>query len=180
MKSKPLSNNEIKNLNFEEQVLSFQDNLLMFAFKLTNNRDDAEDLLQETILKAMHKKESYVSDVNLKGWLFTIMRNIFINEYRRAAVRNTTTDNTEDAYFLNLPQDSGFSTPESTYTLGEIENAIEAFKDDYRIPFTMHVAGFKYKEIAEKMDLPIGTVKSRIFFARKQLAIMLKDYRYKM
>jgi len=172
--------NDLDGLSFEEQILSLQDNLMMFALKLTANRDDAEDLLQETILKAMRNKEKYVSNINLKGWLFTIMRNIFINEYRRAAVRNTTVDNTEDSYFLNLPQDSGFSTPDGAYTLGEIEKVISEFKDDYRIPFTMHVAGFKYKEIADKMDLPIGTVKSRIFFARKQLAETLKEYKYKM
>ncbi len=167
-------------VSFEDQILRLQDNLMMFALKLTANRDDAEDLLQETILKAMRNKEKYVSNVNLKGWLFTIMRNIFINEYRRAAVRNTTVDNTEDSYFLNLPQDSGFSTPDGAYTLNEIEKVIAEFKDDSRIPFTMHVAGFKYKEIAEKMELPIGTVKSRIFFARKHLASRLKEYQYKM
>lgn len=153
---------------------------MMFALKLSGNRDDAEDLLQETTLKAIRNKEKYVSNVNLKGWLFTIMRNIFINEYRRAAVRNTTVDNTEDSYFLNLPQDSGFATPDGAYSLIEIQKAIDSFKDDYRIPFTMHVAGFKYKEIAEKMNLPIGTVKSRIFFARKQLAENLKEFKYKM
>lgn len=167
-------------LSFEERILSLQDNLMMFALKLTGSRDDAEDLLQETTLKAIRNKEKYVSNVNFKGWLFTIMRNLFINEYRRAAVRKTTVDNTEDSYFLNLPQDSGFATPDSAYSLIEIQQAIDSFKDDYRVPFTMHVAGFKYKEIAEKMDLPIGTVKSRIFFARKQLAEKLKEFQYKM
>lgn len=169
---------DIAQLTFEEQILHLQENLLMFALKLTGDRDNANDLLQETILKAMKNKDKYTENTNLKGWLFTIMRNIFINEYRRAAVRKTTVDNTEGSYFLNLPQDSGFTTPEGSYTLVEIEKAIASFKDEYRIPFTMHVAGFKYKEIADKMDLPIGTVKSRIFFARKQLADMLKEFRY--
>lgn len=169
---------DLAHLTFEEQILSLQENLLMFALKLTADKDNANDLMQETILKAMKNKDKYAENTNLKGWLFTIMRNIFINEYRRAAVRKTTVDNTEDSYFLNLPQDSGFSTPEGSYTLFEIERAISGFKDDYRIPFTMHVAGFKYKEIAEKMELPIGTVKSRIFFARKQLAELLKEFRY--
>lgn len=180
MESNSLNKNEIEEPSFEERVLSLQSNLKMFAMKLASNHDDADDLLQETILKAMRNKDKYVSNVNLKGWLFTIMRNIFINEYRRATVRNTTIDETEDSYFLNLPQDSGFATPDGAYTLTEIENAIQEFKDDYRIPFTMHVAGFKYKEIADKMDLPIGTIKSRIFFARKQLAENLKEYKFKM
>ncbi len=164
---------------FEQKVLELQNNLKLFALKLTGNKDDAEDLLQETMLKAIKNRDKYVENVNFKGWLFTIMRNLFINEYRRAAVRNTTVDTTEDSYFLNLPQDSGFATPDSAYTLGEIEKVISEFKDDFRIPFTMHVAGFKYKEISDKMDLPIGTVKSRIFFARKQLAEMLAEYKYR-
>ena len=165
--------------SFEQKVLDLQKNLKLFALKLTGNKDDAEDLLQETTLKAMKNRDKYVENVNFKGWLFTIMRNIFINDYRKAVTRNTIVDSTEDSYYLNLPQDSGFATPDSSYTLSEIERVISEFKDDFRIPFTMHVAGFKYKEIADKMDLPIGTVKSRIFFARKQLAEMLEEYRYK-
>lgn len=165
--------------SFEQKILDLQNNLKLFALKLTGNKDDAEDLLQETMLKAMKNRDKYVENVNFKGWMFTIMRNIFINDYRKAVNRNTMVDNTEDSYYLNLPQDSGFATPDSAYTLTEIENVISQFKDDFRIPFTMHVAGFKYKEIADKMDLPIGTVKSRIFFARQQLAEMLKEYRYK-
>lgn len=165
--------------SFEQKILDLQSNLKLFALKLTGNKDDAEDLLQETTLKAIKNRDKYVENVNFKGWLFTIMRNIFINDYRKATTRNTMVDTTEDSYYLNLPQDSGFATPESSYTLSEIERVISEFKDDFRIPFTMHVAGFKYKEIADKMDLPIGTIKSRIFFARKQLAEMLKEYRYK-
>ncbi len=180
MKVDSLNDMERSGQDFDNQILELQDNLRMFALKLTNNMDDAEDLLQETVLKAMRNREKYVSNVNLKGWLFTIMRNIFINDYRRATVRNTTVDDTDDSYYLNLPQDSGFATPDEAYTLFEIESAIQEFKDDYRIPFTMHVAGFKYKEIADEMNLPIGTVKSRIFFARKQLAENLKDYQYKI
>lgn len=166
-------------MSFEQKVLDLQSNLKLFALKLTGNKDDAEDLLQETTLKAIKNRDKYVENVNFKGWLFTIMRNLFINDYRKSATRNTVIDTTEDSYYLNLPQDSGFATPDSAYTLSEIERVISEFKDDFRIPFTMHVAGFKYKEIADKMDLPIGTIKSRIFFARKQLAEMLKEYRYK-
>jgi RNA polymerase sigma-70 factor (ECF subfamily) len=80
-------------------------------------------------------------------------------------------------YHLNLPQDSGFSSPESTYAEKEITDAINSFADEYRIPFSMHLAGYKYNEIAEEMNLPLGTVKSRIFFARQRLQLMLKDYR---
>lgn len=86
-------------------------------------------------------------------------------------------DKSEDLYHLNLPQESGFSTPECSYNVKEITKAINQFSDEYRIPFTMHIAGFKYNEIAEKMNLPLGTVKSRIFFARQKLQSQLKDYR---
>ena len=92
-------------------------------------------------------------------------------------VRNQTIiDQTEELYHLNLSQDSGIETPEAFYTVREITKCINDFHDDYRVPFSMHIAGFKYHEIAEKMQLPIGTVKSRIFFARKRLQKALADY----
>ncbi|MDE7136597.1 MAG: RNA polymerase sigma factor, partial [Muribaculaceae bacterium] len=84
---------------------------------------------------------------------------------------------TDDLYHLNLPQDSGFDTPQGSIAVKEINAAINEFSDDYRIPFSMHVAGYKYSEIAEKMNLPLGTVKSRIFFARQRLQQTLADYR---
>lgn len=157
--------------------MGLQSNLLNFAYILTSNRDDAQDLLQDTTLKALDNEDKYVDNVNFKGWVFTIMRNIFINNYRRVVRSATIIDQTEDLYHLNLPQDSGFETPEGSIAAKEIYEAIDAFTDEYRIPFSMHVAGYKYNEIAEKMNLPLGTVKSRIFFARKRLQEQFKDYR---
>ncbi|MDE6352863.1 MAG: sigma-70 family RNA polymerase sigma factor, partial [Muribaculaceae bacterium] len=151
-------------------------NLLNFAYMLTSNRDDAYDLLQDTTLKVLDNEEKYVENTNFKGWVFTIMRNIFINNYRKVVRSATIIDQTEDLYHLNLPQESGFETPEGSYAAKEINEAINSFSDEYRVPFTMHVQGYKYNEIAEKMDLPLGTVKSRIFFARQRLQEMLKDY----
>ncbi len=163
--------------NFQTKLMDLQKNLLNFAFILTSNRDDAYDLLQDTTLKALDNEDKYVDNVNFKGWVFTIMRNIFINNYRKVVRSATVIDQTEDLYHLNLPQDSGFETPEGSFAAKEITAAINEFSDDYRIPFTMHVAGYKYNEIAEKMNLPLGTVKSRIFFARQRLQQTLKDYR---
>ena len=163
--------------NFQAKLLGLQSNLLNFAYILTSNRDDAYDLLQDTTLKALDNEDKYVDNVNFKGWVFTIMRNIFINNYRKVVRSATTMDQTEDLYHLNLPQDSGFETPEGSVAAKEITAAINSFSDDYRIPFSMHVAGYKYNEIAEKMNLPLGTVKSRIFFARQRLQQTLKDYR---
>ena len=134
-------------------------------------------LLQKFLTPALDNEDKYIDNVNFKGWVFTIMRNIFINNYRRVVRNQTIVDQTEDLYHLNLPQESGFDTPEGSYTVKEIMKAINSFSDEYRIPFSMHISGYKYHEIAERMQLPLGTVKSRIFFARQRLQIMLKDYK---
>lgn len=162
---------------FQSKLMSLQSNMLNFALMLTSNRDDAYDLLQDTTLKALDNSDKYVENTNFKGWVFTIMRNIFINNYRRNVRSATVVDQTEDLYHLNICQDSGFETPEGSYGANEISAAINEFSDEYRIPFSMHVAGYKYGEIAEKMNLPLGTVKSRIFFARKRLQARFADYR---
>lgn len=165
------------NKEFEAKLMSLQGNLLNFAYMLTSNRDNAYDLLQDTTLKALDNESKYVDNTNFKGWVFTIMRNIFINNYRRNVRSQTVVDQTEDLYHLNLSQDSGLETPEGSYGASEITSAINAFPEEYRVPFSMHVAGYKYNEIAEKMNLPLGTVKSRIFFARKKLQSQFADYR---
>ena len=165
------------NETFKQRVLGLQSNLLSFAYQLTTDKEEARDLLQDTTLKALDNEEKYVDNVNFKGWIFTIMRNIFINNYRQTVRKATVIDQTEDLYHLNISQDSGFSTPEGSYAVKEITAALEGFSDDYRIPFNMYVAGYKYNEIAEKMNLPLGTVKSRIFFARKRLRDQLQDFR---
>ena len=165
------------NETFKQRVLGLQSNLLSFAYQLTTDKDQARDLLQDTTLKALDNEEKYVDNVNFKGWIFTIMRNIFINNYRQTVRKATVIDQTEDLYHLNISQDSGLASPEGSYAVKEITKALEGFSDDYRIPFNMYVAGYKYNEIAEKMGLPLGTVKSRIFFARKRLRDQLQDFR---
>ena len=162
---------------FQTRLMSLQANLLNFAFMLTSNRDDAYDLLQDTTLKALDNADKYVDNTNFKGWVFTIMRNIFINNYRRVARAATVVDQTEDLYHLNLSQDSGIDSPEESFSVQEITAAINEFPEKYRVPFSMHIAGYKYEEIAEETGLPLGTVKSRIFAARKELQIRFADYR---
>ncbi len=162
---------------FTSRLMNLQSNMLNFAYMLTSNRDDAYDLLQDTMLKVLDNQDKYVENTNFKGWVFTIMRNIFINNYRRVVRSATVVDRTEDLYHLNLPQDSGFETPEGAFGVNEISAAIDEFPEKYRVPFSMHVAGYKYNEIAEKMDLPLGTIKSRIFFARQALQQRFADYR---
>ena len=154
-----------------------QGNLLSFALKLTLNKDEAQDLVQDTTLKALRNEEKFAENTNFKGWMLTIMRNIFINNYRKAARENTVVDSSEDLFHINLSQDSGLASPDGAFTVNEISSIIAKFPADYREPFSMHVAGYKYEEIAERLSMPLGTVKSRIFFTRKRLREILKDYR---
>lgn len=163
--------------NFNSRLLALEANMRNFAFILTSDRENAEDLVQDTMLKALDNADKYSENVNFKGWVFTIMRNLFINNYRRISRAATIVDTTEDLYHLNLSQDSGLESPEGSYAAKEITKAIEAFPDEYRIPFSMHIAGYKYNEISEEMSLPVGTVKSRIHAARKRLQVRFADYR---
>ncbi len=157
--------------------MALQSNMLNFAYMLTSNRDDAYDLLQDTTIKVLDNQDKYTENTNFKGWVFTIMRNLFINNYRRGVRQATMIDTTENLYHLNLSQESGFDTPEGSYTAQEITSAIDELAEEYREPFSLMVAGYKYNEIAEKMNLPLGTIKSRIFFARKRLQERFADYR---
>lgn len=124
----------MNSLKFQDRLLGLQDNLLNFAYMLTANREEAKDLLQDTTLKALDNEDKYIDNVNFKGWVFTIMRNIFINNYRRVVRNQTIIDQTEDLYHLNLPQDSGFASPEGSFTVKEITTAINSFSEEYRIP----------------------------------------------
>jgi len=163
-------------LEFNHQLITLEDKLSRFALSLTANRDDAKDLLQETLYKAMIYRDQFEQYTNLKAWTYTIMKNTFINNYRRSTRQNTTFDNTKDLYFLNQNKDTFTVSPDSAYAAQEIHKAIDSLEDEFRIPFKLHTEGYKYKEIAQKLDLKIGTVKSRIFFTRKKLMDILVDY----
>lgn len=167
----------MKNSGFKKDLIKVQDELLRFAYKLTTNREEANDLLQETSLKALDNEDKYTPDTNFKGWMYTIMRNIFINNYRKVVRDQTFIDQTDNLYHLNLPKNTEFESTESAYDLKEMRRIVNSLPKEYRIPFAMHVSGFKYREIAEKLNLPLGTVKSRIFFTRQKLQEELKDFR---
>ena len=167
----------MKTATFAQNLLSMQTELRHFAYKLTADHDDADDLLQETSLKALDNEEKYVAETNFKGWIYTIMRNIFINNYRTTLRDQTYVDYTDNLYFLNLGADLTDDSLESSYDLKEIRRVVNALPKEYRVPFAMYVSGFKYREIADKLGLPLGTVKSRIHFTRKKLKEDLKDFR---
>lgn len=162
--------------SFKDDVIGMQTNLMNFAFKLTMDKDRASDLVQDTTLKALDSEGKFAENVNFKGWIFTIMRNIFINNYRRS-VRESTVLDTSDTIFHVSDTRTAPETPDGMYAVSEISELIARIPSDFSKPFQMHVAGYKYEEIAEMLNLPLGTVKSRIFTTRTQLKALLKDYR---
>ena len=162
---------------FTQNILSMQNELRSFAMKLTCDYEDANDLLQDTTLKALDNEDKYEQETNFKGWIYTIMRNIFINNYRKNLRDQTFVDKTDNQYFLNSSSDLAVDSMESAYDVKEMNRVVNSMPKEYRIPFSMFVAGFKYREISDKLNLPIGTVKSRIFFTRQRLQRELKDFR---
>ncbi len=163
-------------IEFNHQLLSLEKKLTLFACRLTYNMETAKDLVQDTMLKAITYREQFQNDTNLKAWTYTILKNTFINNYRKSTRQKTIFDNTSNLFFLSTTQESRNVSAESAYSAKEIQKVIEELNDDLRIPFKMHVEGYKYKEIAEKLNLNIGTVKSRIFFSRKKLMDVLENY----
>ncbi len=143
--------------------------LKVFAYHLTQNFDDARDLYQETAYRAIKNKEKFSPGTNFKAWLMTIMKNIFINDYRKKVRHNTLVDTTENLYFINSGSDTIENEGGSNIMMQELIKMVDSLEDGLRIPFLMHYQGYKYQEIADYLDLPLGTVKSRIFFARKEL-----------
>lgn len=165
-------------LEFNNHLLSHRKALEYFAISLCANREDARDLLQDTMCKAIAYRDKFREATNLKAWLYTIMKNTFINHYRRRVKSRTIIDQSEDLYYLNNARDHSERNPSHAVGIQEIQACVEGLQEEYRVPFAMHTSGFKYKEIAEHLQLPIGTVKSRIFLARQKLMDELADFQY--
>ncbi len=161
-------------IEFNLQLMNLEGNLLRFALSLTSNKDDAKDLLQETMLKAITYRSQFVNQVNLRAWAYTIMKNTFINNYRRNIRQSIAMDTNKNLFFLNQSRKVDVA-PDSNYSALEIGKLIECLEDVFKIPFKMHLEGYKYKEISEKLGVKLGTVKSRIFFTRKKLMDSLSD-----
>ena len=166
----------METIAFKRDLLKMQSELQRFAFKLTADKEEANDLLQDTSLKALENIDKYTPDTNFKAWLYTIMRNIFINNYRRVVREQTFVDYTDNLYNIDSTQLTKDSITENDYDRKELYRAVNSLPDSYRVPFSMFVSGFKYREIAAKLSLPLGTVKSRIFFTRRILQEELKDF----
>ncbi len=156
-------------MEFNAQLVGLRKDLKYFAYTLTSNYEDAQDLVQETFVKALTNREKFASNTNLKAWTFTIMKNTFINNYRQSVRQNTVLDKTDDLYYLNLSKESSLGIPDSEFATKELHKIISNINEEQRKPFEMYNQGYKYKEIADELNLSIGTVKSRIFFTRKKL-----------
>ncbi len=159
----------MSNLEFNEILLTNADFLKPFAINLTRDTEAANDLYQETLYKALANHEKYNAGTNIKAWLFTIMRNIFINNYRRKAKQKTIFDSTPNEYLINLKQATISNAAESDMRMKEIKKAIHQLPEIFKTPFLLYFDGYKYNEIAEILNEPLGTIKSRIHFARKLL-----------
>lgn len=165
-----------ENASLIDRTLQMDSCLRQYAVSLTMNLDDAEDLLQDTYLKVMQNENSYKDDTNLKAWVITIMKNTFINNYRRKQRSKVFIDQSEDLYYLSNTVSSKEDDADMHLYYSEINKKIQEKREEQRKPFEMYVDGYKYQEIADEMQISIGTVKSRIFFMRKRLMEELNDY----
>ena len=163
-------------LEFGYRIESLTGSLKPYALKLTKDHEEANDLLQETVFKAYSNRTKFEEGTNLKAWMYTIMRNTFITNYQRMIRRNTFIDTTENNHFLNSSNSVVENRASGKFILKDINKAIDDLKDIYKTPFNLYFAGFKYHEIAERLNIPIGTVKNRIHIARKELKDVLKVY----
>lgn len=165
----------MKNKKFEKQLVESQGMLENFAFSLTHSKEEAKDLVQETFLKAILHQKAYKEDTNLRAWLFTIMKNSFINNYRKnKRIQSIITKDDSTAWINNIPSNVIYQADHNTQ-YSQIVMLINNLPEEQKIPFKMMIKGFKYCEIAKQFNIPIGTVKSRIFLARKKLSNQLGD-----
>lgn len=156
-------------IDFQKMLVNNTEFLRPFAVTLTHDQEKAKDLMQETVFRALVNKDKYQIGTNIKAWLYTIMRNIFINEYRKKAKQNVIFDKTPNDYLINLSSNAVANDAIAQIGEKEVWSAIEKLPEIFKKPFLMYFHGFKYQDIALEMNEPLGTIKSRIHFARKLL-----------
>jgi RNA polymerase sigma factor (sigma-70 family) len=163
-------------LEFNQLLVNNAEFLKPFAITLTKDSESAKDLFQETLYRALANRDKYNVGTNIKAWLYTIMRNIFINNYRRKVKQQTIFDNTPNDFLLNYNQSVIPNTAESNLRLKDIQLAVHNLPEIFRNPFLLYFDGFKYHEIADMLSEPLGTIKSRIHFARKLLKSQIQSF----
>lgn len=160
---------------FTSEISNYSKTLKPYAMNLTRSVEDTEDLIQDTMIKALVNFDKFQEGTNLKAWLYTIMKNIFINNYRKKSKFNFVRDESENGYMINLSTQKTFNLVESYQLQEELTNVIDIVDKNLSTAFVMHYEGVKYEEISEKLNLPLGTVKSRIFLAKKKMQSLLVD-----
>lgn len=166
----------MKKSEFNHLVSKQAESLKMYALHFTKDDEDANDLVQDTVLKAITYYNKFKAGTNLKGWLYTIMKNTFINNYRRFVKISSLVTKTDEISSANLAFSSTKNRGENKFVMEDIKDAMSNLSDDYYVPFTMYFEGYKYHEIADHLGIPIGTVKTRIHVARKSLKKSLRPY----
>ncbi len=173
-----------KTEEFEQEALVHLDTLYNVALRLTGNPADAEDLVQDTVTKAYRSWDKYETGTNCRAWLVTILRNTFINQFRKKSRRPNPVDYDalEDINVFDAVQEAD---PEGAFFRfivdEEVKRAIQELPEEFRIPVVLSdVEGMAYQEIAEILDVPVGTVKSRLFRGRRRLQKVLYDYALEM
>jgi RNA polymerase sigma-70 factor (ECF subfamily) len=161
---------------FNQLLLQNSEYLRPFAVTLTKDQETAKDLLQETMFRALSNHEKYSVGTNIKAWLYTIMRNIFINNYRRKSKQNTIFDNSPNDFLLDYNQSAVANEAESNIRIKFINAAIHDLPSIFKQPFMLYFEGYKYHEIADMLQEPLGTIKSRIHFARKLLKTQINKF----
>lgn len=159
-----------------DYLIGNQEEMYQWAYRLTRNYDDAQDLLQSTLLCALKSVGMYTEENNISGWLYTIMRNIFFNTTRHSG-RCCCMEKEDIERMMQLGENALNDNAEITFDMSDIQRAIDTLDRPYKIPMSLYLSGYKYQEIAEKMGIPLGTVKSRIHASRVQLQETLKDFR---
>lgn len=162
--------------DFNEMLVINAEFLKPFAITLTRDTEAAKDLFQETLYRALANKDKYNVGTNIKAWLYTIMRNIFINNYRRKSKQNTIFDNTPNDFLLDYNQAATANDAIATLNIKEVQEAIFGLPEIFKNPFLLYFDGFKYHEIADMLGEPLGTIKSRIHFARKLLKAQIERH----
>ncbi len=163
-------------IEFNQLLAMNTEFLKPFAITLTHDTEDAKDLLQETLYKALANKDKYNVGTNIKAWLYTIMRNIFINNYRRKTKQQTIFDNTPNEFLLNNAQGAVANSAIAALSMKEVQAAIYELPEIFKKPFLLYFDGYRYHEIAELLEEPLGTIKSRIHFARKLLKAQIERH----
>ncbi|HTF82717.1 MAG TPA: RNA polymerase sigma factor [Cytophagales bacterium] len=164
-------------IDFNSQLCKASKMLKPFALKFTKDLDDANDLIQDTLVKALTNQDKFANGTNLTAWLFTIMRNTFITNYQKAVRRNTFVDTTDTLFHINTEDYRAENAASGSFAGDDIQRALSQLSEPVRVCFMMYFNGYKYEEIAEKLNAPLGTVKNRIHIARKELQEQLKMYK---